>query len=1101
MRRPNTGRGALPTHASMVHLWSCDETSTSSNLIDIVGGESLVQAGSPAVGLGYVGGYRNKSATVTLAGATLGADATEIAGTSWTTGILFRLRTAYPSSALSLLMYGASGETQAVNRLLDIRVSTTGQIGMAAENGAGTDMGPTYVADFLCPLEKWILLHIVKTSATAYDFYVWGRKIGTVTLSGAVDGGTSSKWLLGTAEDGAAQASLLFDAGYVFFASASLTSTEIADHCRRASLQAFHTSVHSKVEIKDGLGAYQNLTNYEGNDWVDRVQMAKNHDDPCETCEVEVAREFDDLSMSPFSAVSKNNLTNKNNLSSYTTPLLYVNRDLRVSMARVPLGYAAVTTDWCVRLQGHTDSIDPGGDGSARVLGRDQAGKIVDDVLEAELEYPLTVNIGGCGATAAPMENLIGDLLLTTGSGGGSHLASVPTLWAPDPSLVCIPRYKQRRMGVMAAIREAAGINRAWDVRYMYDENPSQEVHRLKLVNPGTDRVDGDLVLSREDWLAWKKAAMSKLSVRNRIRGTCYNAMNTDDERNPRVYAATPVEDSASQTKFDILYMDLTEGSTSMINTTSELDSMLSRILTYLKDPTAEVELDLGDLWELDLYDIGTLAGDPQIFTADQTMAVSTIRTTITSEGVMVTAGMRGKPAAGVGRWLTRDASRNGNRPNQISPGSIDWGQPAGQLESAIATLRDRSSTQIGRLDTALNRNSNFARYSRGLDFMPDGWFRSTNTEVASADPMTTGREETLASGVVIDTGVSYNGGSTLRISATYQISTDMFPVRGLTPYIVDALRSLGGYLACHFYWYDINRAYLSMSNYYLRGFGRSIVNIDDSGTGGALQIETGTPHKLVVGDMLQVTNTTNYNGVYTVASIISSTEFETAEVLSGSLAAEVSGSMGAFIEVNGFKTTQIFGYVIAPATARFAIFAIEYPPGSPTTTPCYYDTVRVHRLLPEARAYRGTTNQAGIVDNVWTTVDFNFVNYDSSNSLDSAANTYTCPESGTYEIEAQIQGLVVAGSGFATFEGLKARILNDGVAIALSPTISYDEDVATSSVNGKVQVTFRGYLERGSVITLEGLITRVIAATPSLYFVHGTDNTFMHIRMLSTIG
>lgn len=1088
MRRPNTGRGALPTHSSLVHLWTCDETSASSNLEDIVGAAPLTQAGSPAVGLGYVGGYRNKSATVTLVNSTLGADATEITGNSWTVGVLFRLRSAYPSSALSLIMYGGNGETQAYNRLLDIRISTTGQIGMALENGAGVDVGPTYVSNFLLPLEKWVLLHVVKTGSTTYDFYVWGRFVGTVTMASAPDGGTSSRWAIGTAEDGTVQASLVFDLCFAFFASASLTSGEIADHCRRASLQAFHASVHSKYEIKDGLGTYQDLTNYEGSDWVDQIQLNKNHDDPCETCEVQVAREFDDLSMSPFSAVSKNNLTNKNNLTSYTTPLLYVNREMRVSMARVPLGYTPVTTDWCVRLQGHADAVDPGGDGSVRLVGRDQGGKIVDDVLENDLEYPLTLNLGGCGANAAPMENLIADLLSTTGSGGGSHLASVPTLWAPNPSNVCVPKYKQRRMGVMAAVREAAAINRAWDVRYLYDENPSQEAFRLKLVDPGTDRVDGDLVLTREDWLAWRKASLSKLSVRNRIRGTCQNGSNTNEDGLP-VIASETVEDAASQAKYDTLFMDFTEGSTSMIDSTAELSTMLGRIRDYLKDPTAEVELDLGDLWEMDLYDIAVLAGDPQVFTADQSMAVSSIRLTVTAEGVMVTAGMRGKPAAGVGRWLARDASRFGDRPNQIAPDGIDWGQPTGNLESAIAILRDRSKVPMGPFDTSLNRNFDFRRRSRGLNFMPDGWFRSTNTGVSSSDPMTEGRRSTLVSGIAIDTGVSFNGGSTLRISNTYQISTEMFPVRGLTTYTVDALTTCGSLLQARFYWYDADRGYLSSSTYYVRGFYRSITNIDDNGTGNAVRIQFGSAHKLVVGDVFQVRNTTNYNQVFTVGSVISSTEIETVETLSGSLAAETSGDLAAFIEVNGFQTMQIFGLVISPAAARYAIFAIE----PVSTTAIYLDTLRVHRALPEAYAYRSSTVQTVAGADTWTIVDFNTVARDSTLSFDATNNQYVCPESGTYDIEAQVAGRVVAGSGVATFDALRARLLKNGGVIAVGPTIFYDENEADGTVNGSVQVTFRGYFERGDTITLEGYLGRVIATSPTLSFVQ--NDTFMRVK------
>lgn len=74
---------------------------------------------------------------------------------------------------------------------------------------------------------------------------------------------------------------------------------------------------------------------------------------------------------------------------------------------------------------------------------------------------------------------------------------------------------------------------------------------------------------------------------------------------------------------------------------------------------------------------------------------------------------------------------------------------------------------------------------------------------------------------------------------------------------------------------------------------------IDDSGAGGAVVITFfqssatyplgyGRPHLLRVGDVFEVTNTTNYNGVYTVASVSGQT-VTTVETLGG-LAAETSG-------------------------------------------------------------------------------------------------------------------------------------------------------------------------------------------------------------------
>ena len=71
-----------------------------------------------------------------------------------------------------------------------------------------------------------------------------------------------------------------------------------------------------------------------------------------------------------------------------------------------------------------------------------------------------------------------------------------------------------------------------------------------------------------------------------------------------------------------------------------------------------------------------------------------------------------------------------------------------------------------------------------------------------------------------------------------------------------------------------------------------SISAIDDSGTGGAVAVQTSTPHGLSQGDTFSVYNTTNYNGRYTVSGVLSTTIVVTVETLSGSLASESSGTL-----------------------------------------------------------------------------------------------------------------------------------------------------------------------------------------------------------------
>ena len=68
------------------------------------------------------------------------------------------------------------------------------------------------------------------------------------------------------------------------------------------------------------------------------------------------------------------------------------------------------------------------------------------------------------------------------------------------------------------------------------------------------------------------------------------------------------------------------------------------------------------------------------------------------------------------------------------------------------------------------------------------------------------------------------------------------------------------------------------------------IISVADTGTGSTLEIETVAPHGLSAGDKIGIYETTAFNGQWTVASVISTTEIATVESISGSPVPETSG-------------------------------------------------------------------------------------------------------------------------------------------------------------------------------------------------------------------
>lgn len=725
------------TDAAVTHIWTFDETSSSADVIDIIANDNLVQGGNPTTGYSPVGGLRYLDGTTAdkLNGTDTGADADDLTDARWSFFCLFRMH-ALPSAGQkwTLVCYGGDGETEALNRLMQVTIDEDGILALDWENGAGVNVGPEEVPDtWTVPVGRWVALHLIKrTTGTdnQTDVYIWGRKIATLEMASEASGGSSSKWRFGTNETGDGDFNGDFASAY--FCPAAFSEAKVEEDIRRITLQAFHTTVRGKFVVVDSDSNEQDLSDLENHDWVDSFKLSKDVDNAVETCSVTLLREIDELSLSPHVETSKFNYLDKNDLDTNDS-LLQVNQECFIRMARVPLDFEPEITDWVERFHGIIDDVDVGGDqGTLVVLARDYGGEIVDDYLETEKQYPLPASLGGtCGATAGSMEDTLSDLLTTVGSGGGTHLSLAHSLYAPDASGVCVNQFDQRRMGVMEAMREIAGM-RAWDVRYFYNPSPGAEEFALTLVDPKRSRIDADGVFTREDYVALPKFAISKLNVRNRIRGRCQDGTNTDGEGNPKVVVRT-VEDVTSQTAYGTRFMDFTEGSTSPIRSQSELDTMLGEILLDLKDPMVEASAELDDMFEVDIYDMHKFVGDRIHSTTDHYFAFTTIDLTFdASKGCVVSAGLRGRPSAGHSRWLSRDERRS-SRPGTIDPGVINFGQTSGILESTVANLLNRTNYLQGGKFTQV-RNGDFTKWTRGIHYPPDSWSMSAGVWETDAD-------------------------------------------------------------------------------------------------------------------------------------------------------------------------------------------------------------------------------------------------------------------------------------------------------------------------------------------------------------------------------
>lgn len=1103
MRHLNTGRGHHhKATANTRRLFMLSEVLGGAAPGDMIGGTALAVVGTPTLGTdGWLGpNYRGfDGSTMALTGGGAGSDATQLTANTWTLGLVWRRRA---SAAGVIFCFGGNSGLLAANVLARLKMAADGSLTFEWED-AGIVLRSVAIPTYKLPLNKWVYVHIVRTGATSVQVWINGRLIATLAMTSANAGGTTSIWTI--AEDESAASKIQGDLGSLYLETTALTALPIYDDIRRATLQVFPTSVRARVKIKNGLGSFVDLTALEGQDFVDGFELKEDADTPCESCTLNLVREIELLSLANLMTSSKLNLTNVANLSSYS-PLVDIQRELLIEMARVPLGQAAASTDWVQRFHGYVDEIDWGGDGAIAVTARDDGGRLVDDFLSTDIKMPITSG-GACAAdpvTAeirASVEEATQDLL-------NQSTNTIWTLYAPSPANLCLVPWEQKKDSIMAAARACAAV-KAWDFGFMFDESPGQNTLRATLIDPGRSRIDADGIIDRSDYAQLNRASLDVFQVRNRVFltfGDKNNVVETQADgsivKAPKTL--TPSTDGTSRTKYGGLWRTIfiTEGDTSPIDEDAEAQAMQDGILADLKDPLVMVDLDdVVCYFEAELYDIYTLVGDNVHWTGDQVTAVSAVKCSYKNGAGSVSLGMRGQPTAGVRRWLSMEV-RPG-MPNQSSYTTTQKASHAVPI-GIKAQVNDLIARQggVGRgLRVDLVRNGDFSQNNRGTGFMPDGWLRSLTTTTSSPFNGANGTSDATNANVLWGTKGSRSGRGYICFvgnNPTWQVASDFFPIRGgkaLTKEFLSMYAGTAAPAAGIFEWYDEKKAYLSNQNSVpFTPQTLNIATIDDSGAGNLVEVTTALAHGLSVGDSFCVNGTVNYQnlgvdgrGLYTVGVVVSTTKVTTTTASGGGLAAEVVGRISPW-------QRSITLSVNAPRAARFG----RYIFGGCISGDYYYDKLSFFETSPEVRAFL-SANATPITDAAWTKILFNSENVDTDNAYDNgAAATWTCPESGMYRIVCTLSAQVTGTT--CTFSALSLRLnLNAGTIIAQSPTGAYVEAAAAATVTGRVQVAHSFTFTKGDTLTFEGNITRVTGTTPVRAWVGGTNDTWMHIKQIGT--
>jgi len=389
-------------------------------------------------------------------------------------------------------------------------------------------------------------------------------------------------------------------------------------------------SEYLKVEIdSDGAGSFVNLCALGGLDFVRACSWGESADSPTADAEIVLQREDYYRSLAPLITDSV--------YSSY----LALRREVKIYAAVMPEGVAAAAADYAFLFHGRIAKQGWGTKSPVLKLGcRDMSGDLADRFIEVQTNY-------GPASLESVIQSILDDHVNTS--------PGVPfTLATPVSPGFTVVAYQQQKQPVLEAIRTLSDLI-GWELRMRFDSGSG--TFKLTLSEPDRAATVPSFTFDQGTYYDLPKVDQNLDPIRNVVRVVYYNSGSGNARTSLEVEDATSIAVNGRR------FMELSESATSQINTTGEATALANAALSDLKDPGVEHAMAARLFWPGAIGDYYRFSGNGIHYTADLDAGVVGLRHSLTNAKAGKTViQTRGKPSAGVDRWLEKDA-RSGNAP------------------------------------------------------------------------------------------------------------------------------------------------------------------------------------------------------------------------------------------------------------------------------------------------------------------------------------------------------------------------------------------------------------------------------------------------------
>lgn len=508
-----------------------------------------------------------------------------------------------------------------------------------------------------------------------------------------------------------------------------------------------------RVAVKDLAGTYHYVTgDYGGLNFFQSLDVQQSIDNPCLTFTLELKREAYQWSMSPLMSGSAVNLATYLTPGSGYSPLLDVGRMIKAEFAIVPVGETPQSTDWQLLFDGYIDTIDPGDSDNIQIQGRDRAAKCSDTWIETERVYGLATSstqgpviwqpgmTASVGMQCVPGSNLNGFFYQCTAITSGITGTTEPT-WPASGSVVdggvtwteqgsCVYpgtgvavqtvmqsiltdngcsdtvstpvspgwlllTFKQQRQAVFDALRQLAQ-QIGWDLRYLYNSGAGV----LTFYQPTRTSPPVLYTFPKASVLRVEQAQIDISTVRNAVQVVYNNSLNLDASGNP-TRAVVVATDGTSIATYGRRFMEVSEDSTSKIDTTGEATTLATACVNDLSKPLMSFQPVTQFFPFVELNDFYTFKADGLHFDSDQSLAVIGISHHFDTSSQNTTFTLHGSPCSGYLSWHDTAAATTG------FPGAARMGANAAHASTEMdgpITLTASQTVSGVRINAAFNR-------------------------------------------------------------------------------------------------------------------------------------------------------------------------------------------------------------------------------------------------------------------------------------------------------------------------------------------------------------------------------------------------------------